>query len=500
MYIRNAVANWVTYGSSLVVMFLLSPFVVHSLGNEAYGVWCLVISLTGSMGLIEMGIRASLQRYINYYLARNDIARVNGVLNTAMVFFLWAGLALMLVSGGLAVFLGELFPKVGPGLAGSARTALLLVTLNLWLSLLGAGYLQVLSAFDRFDIFGGINTGVLLLQAGATVVALHFGSGLVGLACVLVAATMVRVVMAYGFAKRIFPPLVVRPSLATWPLFRQIFSFGVWSFIGSVGTQMVSSMALIVIAVFLGPTNVTFYAIALTVIQTARALMDQLYSVLFPQAMKASSVGDYRELRWLFLWACKLGMCLAIPLFVGMMVLGPELIRLWMGPQYNISGPILILLAFPQLFETVVRAGMGIICGLNKVRTFALLNLAQGVLSIGSATALLAATHWGLLGVAAAMAVPTVGFTALVARLILRWIQLPVGGVLYQELARWGLLSVLLGGLFVATMFLPWHDRWVYFGPKVLLLAMVSLGLAWYTLLTRSERDQMRKRVLGTPT
>ncbi len=45
-YVRNIVANWIGYGASLVIMFFMSPFVVHTLGDVQYGVWSLMMSLT----------------------------------------------------------------------------------------------------------------------------------------------------------------------------------------------------------------------------------------------------------------------------------------------------------------------------------------------------------------------------------------------------------------------------------------------------------------------
>ena len=39
IYARNLFANWVGYGASLLVMFFMSPFVVHTLGDVDYGVW-----------------------------------------------------------------------------------------------------------------------------------------------------------------------------------------------------------------------------------------------------------------------------------------------------------------------------------------------------------------------------------------------------------------------------------------------------------------------------
>ncbi len=43
-----------------MVAFFLTPFVVNSLGSTAYGIWVLLMSLTGYYGLLDLGVSAAL--------------------------------------------------------------------------------------------------------------------------------------------------------------------------------------------------------------------------------------------------------------------------------------------------------------------------------------------------------------------------------------------------------------------------------------------------------
>ncbi|MCX5737716.1 MAG: polysaccharide biosynthesis protein, partial [Proteobacteria bacterium] len=59
IYARNLATNWVGYGTNVAVAFFLTPFIVHSLGDIRYGIWSLVMSLVGYLGLADMGVRPS---------------------------------------------------------------------------------------------------------------------------------------------------------------------------------------------------------------------------------------------------------------------------------------------------------------------------------------------------------------------------------------------------------------------------------------------------------
>ena len=58
--LRNIFSNWASYLVTAVVGFFLAPYVVHQLGNTGYGLWTLVLSLTGYFGLLTL---ASVPRW-----------------------------------------------------------------------------------------------------------------------------------------------------------------------------------------------------------------------------------------------------------------------------------------------------------------------------------------------------------------------------------------------------------------------------------------------------
>ena len=58
--------------AGLVVMFLVSPFVINSLGKIEYGIWSLLVVVTGYMGMLDLGVRASTGRYVILYLGKGD--------------------------------------------------------------------------------------------------------------------------------------------------------------------------------------------------------------------------------------------------------------------------------------------------------------------------------------------------------------------------------------------------------------------------------------------
>jgi hypothetical protein len=60
--LKNIASNWLLLAASVLVVYTLLPFNLHALGQESYGIWLLVVSLSGYLYLMNLGIpMASVQ-------------------------------------------------------------------------------------------------------------------------------------------------------------------------------------------------------------------------------------------------------------------------------------------------------------------------------------------------------------------------------------------------------------------------------------------------------
>src|SRR5262245_11674169 len=84
---RNAVSNYARFFGNGVVSFLLTPLMVHVLGDRDYGLWVTVFSLTGYFGLVDQGLRPSLVRYVSRERAAGDVEALSSTLSSALLLY-----------------------------------------------------------------------------------------------------------------------------------------------------------------------------------------------------------------------------------------------------------------------------------------------------------------------------------------------------------------------------------------------------------------------------
>jgi O-antigen/teichoic acid export membrane protein len=496
VYLRNLTANWVGYGANLLVLFFMSPFVVHSLGDVNYGVWSLMMSLTGYLGLVELGTRAGIGRFINYYIGKEDAPSVNAVMSTGMAIFLVTGGMLLVASGAMAFALPWIFPKIPAELVPTARIVCVLIGANLCLGFVSAPFRQLLEALDRFELSNGLDLLVLAVRTGGTVVALVAGYGLLMLAVVQVAGSILGQVCVHLVARRVFPCLTVSAALVSRARFRELFGFSVWAFIGGVGRRLLYSADTIVVAIVFEPKWITYYAIGGMLLIKARELITQATSVFAPRMIHDCARKDWSALRSSFRRAANLVMGVGILLLDGMIVFGKEFIILWMGPKFEVSYTILAILATSSFFAVAFAITGPVYYGLNRVRLFAMLTLGQGLSNLALTLFCVLALGMGIEGVAWGTFYPRILFSILVGFIAMRWIGISLGRFLSSTGMRWTLLA---GAFFLVCVGIDsWHldARWASLFLKALAATLAYLPLIWIFLLDGGTKASIKNKAL----
>ena len=134
----NVVMNWAATGIGLLIPFFLTPFVVRSLGSEAYGVWILSASTVSYLNLLDLGMRSAVIRFVSKAKAEGASTEVRDVVGAA----LWFRLVVALVVAGISIALAISFPhlfQIPPSLYRSSQVTVLLCALGVAVTLLTGG-------------------------------------------------------------------------------------------------------------------------------------------------------------------------------------------------------------------------------------------------------------------------------------------------------------------------------------------------------------------------
>src|SRR5882757_8061696 len=124
--IKNISSSWLSLGINIVTGIFLSPYILHHLGDEAFGVWVLIFSITGYYGLFDLGIRSSIVRYVATYSATRDYTELSRLLSTALLGYSGIGAIAIFITLGGSFFVDSIF-RIPPDFLHTARLLFLVV-------------------------------------------------------------------------------------------------------------------------------------------------------------------------------------------------------------------------------------------------------------------------------------------------------------------------------------------------------------------------------------
>ena len=412
---RNVVSNWVAFGFTAAVAFAMAPFVLHTLGDTAYGVWVLLTTMVGYLGLLDLGVRGAVTRYVARYRTTAQDVAAGQVASAALAIFAVTGLLAVVMSVGLATVILPLF-RIPAEHLGPARVVVVLGGAAFAVSLVSGVFGGILAATERFDLLSGADILSAALRAVSIYVALISGAGLVGLALIQLGYTIARGTLNYVLARRQYPKLRLRWRGWGRVELRQIFSFSLFSTMLHVSEAAILEADSLVIAAFMPVHMIAFFAIGANLTMYARSVIGGISQTITPR-ISALQAGEHQdELQWVVLKAGRLATLVMLPIVVTFLVRGESFIGLWMGMEYAAtSGRILAILSVALVAAAGRQVATSAIIGVNRHRQLAPWYVGEAAVNVGLSLVLV--QSMGLDGVALGTAIPSL----LVSILVIPW-------------------------------------------------------------------------------
>jgi O-antigen/teichoic acid export membrane protein len=474
----NIFSNWVALVLGMVVAFFLMPFVVHHLGNVAYGVWVLVVSLNSYMGLLDLGLRGAVTRFVSKGATQGNHDESSEAASGALWIRLWLSIAILLTSIGFASVFTRLF-QVPPSLAWDARWAILATAAGLAITLCSGVFGGILAALHRFELLSTVSITQNLLRAGGIVVLLEYHHGILALALWELTTTVVASCLQIYLCFHGYSELRIHLGTPSRVILRKLWGYSFYVFVINVALQLVYYTDNLVVGAFVSAAGVTFYAIGGTLVGYARQVVGSMTTTFTPLASTFEAEGSERSLRQLLIHGTRAALIVSLPIELALFLRGETFINLWMGAEYaHSSGTVLRVLLISLIVSTGSAAACGIVYGMEKHRRVALWGILEGAANLTLSIFLV--RRIGIYGVAWGTTIPSV-FVELFLwpPFVCGLVAISIRRYLWQTWGRTG-LAVLPFTLacYLTERFWPVHSLPWFFTQIAAVLPLFALGLA----------------------
>ncbi len=444
---RNALSSWLATAANMAVGFFLSPFIVHRLGNAAYGVWVLSISSVNYLALLDLGMRSSVLRFVSKERTVGNHVGASDTFSAALWVRLQISVAVLLLSGLLAALFPILF-RIPPDLAHTSRIAVMIIGTTTATGMCLGVFGGVLSAVNRYDVQTGVTLAQLAIRVTGVVLALSHGWGLIGIACAELVAAVFGGNLLVLFARRLYPELRIRLARPTREVLKPLWSYSFYVFVQTVALQLIYQTDNLVVGSFVSAAAVTFYAIGNSLCRYTDQFAGAMSMTFVPAASTFDAGGNMDKLQNLYRIGTRSILIVSMPLLVTLLTRGRTFIRLWMGAQYaGPSGTVLIILATALLFGLANNTAGAVSMGTDRHKFVARWALVEGVSNL--TLSIILVHFFGIYGVAIGTLIPSLfihlviwpGFTARMLSISRADIMIRTWGVVYAAALPFALAS-----------------------------------------------------------
>jgi O-antigen/teichoic acid export membrane protein len=475
---KNVGSSWFALGVNIVVGVLLSPYILHHLGDEAFGLWVLIFSITGYYGLFDLGIRSSIVRYVATFSATGDQAELDRLVSTALVTYAGIGAIALLVTLAGSYYVASIF-KISPDFLHTARWLFLIVgsavALGFPLGISGG----VLEGLQRFYLLNFTNICATLVRAFLIVLVLRHGYGLLAVALITVSMPLVSGIVNATAVFRVLPLHLGLKNVHRSSL-RRIATYSSSTLIIIVAARLRFKTDAMVIGTFLSAAAITYFTIGSRLVDYAGEVVSGLAQVFVPMSSQSDATGDLAGLRKIFVAGNRACALIIFPMAAILIILGKSVIEAWVGRRYvATSYPVLLVLVIPSTLLWAQSASGRVLFGMARHKTLAIVTLLEG--SANLFLSILLVRRFGILGDAAGTAIPlTCTALLFLPRHLCRVLKLRVVVYLREAfLMPLGLCVPLVAALLLVRHWFVAHSFFQLTIQLAIGLAVYGAGLLW---------------------
>ncbi len=405
----GAATNWAAFAATLGVSFFLAPYLIRSLGDARYGVWCVVESILAYFTLFDLGIAACLVRFVARYDATGARTELSKLVSACFVLFTFAA-ACVLVLGSILV------PFIGPGLErklgepGDVIPFMLLMLANLAITLPLSVFPSILDGLQRYPAKSAVRLAFLGLRVVGIVFVMESRPGLFPLAIAFTITNLLEHAGMALLAFRFLPGLRLRLGSIDRATMKDVKGYSIDAFLAMLAGRITVQTGAIVVGGFLTVAAAAHYAIAARLVELAKNLLRSATTTLTPAVSQRESQGDLAGVRRVLLDGTRAVLYVVLPVHLGLLFFGQPFLTRWIGEAEYATWcyPAMVLLSATLTIGVAQSVASRILYGMGKLRLFARLALVEAAANLGLSLALVG--PYGLEGVAFAVAVPNVLF------------------------------------------------------------------------------------------
>lgn len=476
----------------IAIGLIMTPFLLHNLGDRQMGIWAIVGSFTGFYGLLDFGITAAVGRYMTLGFTKNDFRACNSFASIGLFIFMIVGCIAAVISFVIALILYLLYNKTVDDI-GLMSLVTIVLGINFMIDFPQRVFSGIITGCFRHDLNNVRQFVFRILGTITTFSIVYYGGNVLSASLGSLFVAIFSGISFYWLAKKVFPQLHLSPQSVRREDFRPLFGYSIITSVAQITDALRFRITGIILAGFLTVDVVAHYTIATTLVGYYLMTLGHCTNWLSTWFTRLHAQNDWDSIRNYMLFAYKV--CVYISNFIafGLIFWSIPFIQRWVGPAYLDCYDALVLLVLGMTFAMWNTVSIKVFYATATHHYYAVINAIDATINVGLTLALV--PRYGMTGAAignlAAMVVTKLLIQPQAIMYLLKIPQLEFWGNLTNSIAR-SLLCLVLPFYITQKLIGPEY-KWLFLNG--IICSVLYFASVYLVGLSKSERQKIIEKL-----
>ncbi|MEA5593453.1 lipopolysaccharide biosynthesis protein [Rivularia sp. UHCC 0363] len=487
----NAIANYAGNFWSNLLSFLLVPVYLHYLGVEAYGLIGGFYAVISFVGLLDLGLSATIKREVSLRKAIPEkVLTIPDLLRTTEIIYWCTGTVILLLMVLLAQPISTQWINAENLDLKTVKWAVIILGLTVAIRWPVTTYRGTLIALEKqvqlnileviLKTFRELGAVVILVMISPTIIAFLLWQAFIAI---------VEVLLIMVFAWRYVPKTENRPSFKL-EILQQTWRFAVGVSWTTIVSMMLSQIDKILLSKFVSLEQFGYYMLASTLAQKLSIILEPFVVAISPQLIILAAQPDEQKFIDFFHKSNLFISLTVIPVASTFIFFAPIILELWtQSPDVAAqASSVLAILTFGAMLDNISTISSQLQLAIGKPQIAAIFNSFSLVLIIPAM--LYIVPELQLLGAALIKTFLNILYYLVLSR-ITHWY------ILHKEYRRWLIQDTLIPMLMCFTVFFLALQLQTIFSGKLLAVFCILTAITLsYGVLFRWYKYQLKVHLI----
>ncbi len=288
----NLIASLVSYGSAIIVNFLLTPYIIENLGRELYSFYGMANSIVSYISIISIALNSMAAKYITVEFVRGNILKSNQYYSSifysnVLLSFLLTPLLILII-----IFLQDIL-NISSSYIIEVKILFILVFCTMLMNLISSIVSSATYIKNRIDLKSYTEIGKTFLKVILYLVFFFiFKPSIVYVGIIAVLLEIYTCATQIMIKKRILPELSVNYRFFNKHLVIDSLRIGIWNSINHLGDLMLSSSDLLLSNTLISETASGIISIIKVMPSLLSGVITAINSVFLPRISRVYGKND----------------------------------------------------------------------------------------------------------------------------------------------------------------------------------------------------------------